>query len=177
MPSKTEKQQKFFQIVKAYKDKKMSAAEVGKNVEDAAKDMSDKEVDKYSKLTKEDIDELRELLNMRKENVMPDVKPNDAENAEEGSMAKSQAKDIMKYALEIHKMINDRDDLPEWVESKITKAHDYMTTLCQYMSNELEKDSQAFKKTDEGYYSRKPKSGKVGGIGRLVGAAMSIGKK
>ena len=52
-----------------------------------------------------------------------------------------------------------------------------MTTLCQYMSNELEKDSQAFKKTDEAYYSRKPKSGKVGGIGRLVGAAMSIGKK
>jgi hypothetical protein len=28
MSSKTEKQQKFFQIVKAYKDKKMSAAEV-----------------------------------------------------------------------------------------------------------------------------------------------------
>jgi hypothetical protein len=41
MPSKSEKQQKFFQIVKAYKDKKMSAADVGKNVEDAAKDMSD----------------------------------------------------------------------------------------------------------------------------------------
>lgn len=40
MPSKSEKQQKFFQIVKAYKDKKMSAADVGKNVEDAAKDMS-----------------------------------------------------------------------------------------------------------------------------------------
>ena len=54
MPSKLEKQQKFFQIVKAYKDKKMSAADVGKNVEDAAKDMSDKEVDKYTKLTKED---------------------------------------------------------------------------------------------------------------------------
>ena len=52
-----------------------------------------------------------------------------------------------------------------------------MTTLCQYMSNELENDPNAFKKTDEGYYSRKPKSGKVGGIGRLVGAAMSIGKR
>lgn len=176
MPSKTEKQQKFFQIVKAYKDKKMSAADVGKNVEDAAKDMSDKEIEKYTKLTKEDLQELRELLKMKKENAMPDVKPNDAENAEEGSMAKSQAKDIMKYALEIHKMINDRDDLPEWVESKITKAHDYMTTLCQYMSNELEDDPNAFKKTNE-YYSRKPKSGKVGGIGRLVGAAMSIGKR
>ena len=44
MPSKSEKQQKFFQIVKAYKDKKMSAADVGKNVEDAAKDMLDKEI-------------------------------------------------------------------------------------------------------------------------------------
>jgi hypothetical protein len=41
MPSKSEKQQKFFQIVKAYKDKKMSAADVGKNVEDVAKNMSD----------------------------------------------------------------------------------------------------------------------------------------
>ena len=31
MPSKTEKQQKFFQIVKAYKDKKMSAEKVKDN--------------------------------------------------------------------------------------------------------------------------------------------------
>ena len=44
MPAKSEKQQKFFQIVKAYKDKKMSAADVGKNVEDAAKDMSDNDL-------------------------------------------------------------------------------------------------------------------------------------
>jgi uncharacterized protein YqeY len=52
MPSKSEKQQKFFQIVKAYKDKKMSAAEVGKNVEDAAKDMSKSQIEKFTKLVK-----------------------------------------------------------------------------------------------------------------------------
>jgi hypothetical protein len=56
MPSKTEKQQKFFQIVKAYKDKKMSAAEVGKNVEDAAKDMSKSQIEKFTKLVKEMMD-------------------------------------------------------------------------------------------------------------------------
>jgi hypothetical protein len=56
MPSKTEKQQKFFQIVKAYKDKKMSAAEVGKNVEDAAKGMSKSQIEKFTKLVKEMMD-------------------------------------------------------------------------------------------------------------------------
>ena len=53
MPSKSEKQQKFFQIVKAYKDKKMSAADVGKNVEDAAKDMSKSQIEKFTKLVRE----------------------------------------------------------------------------------------------------------------------------
>jgi len=56
MPSKTEKQQKFFQIVKAYKDKKLSAAEVSKNVEDAAKNMSKAQIEKFTKLVKEMMD-------------------------------------------------------------------------------------------------------------------------
>lgn len=53
MSAKSEKQQKFFQIVKAYKDKKMSAAEVGKNVEDAAKDMSKSQIEKFTKSVRE----------------------------------------------------------------------------------------------------------------------------
>ena len=56
MPSKSEKQQKFFQIVKAYKDKKLSAAEVSKNVEDAAKNMSKAQIEKFTKLVKEMMD-------------------------------------------------------------------------------------------------------------------------
>ena len=53
MPSKSEKQQKFFQIVKAYKDKKMSAADVSKDIKDASKNMSKSQIEKFTKLVRE----------------------------------------------------------------------------------------------------------------------------
>lgn len=56
MPAKSEKQQKFFQIVKAYKDKKLSSSEVSKDIKDAAKNMSKAQIEKFTKLVKEMMD-------------------------------------------------------------------------------------------------------------------------
>ena len=35
---------------------------------------------------------------------------------------------------EVRGMIDEQDDLEEWVESKITKAHDYINTVLNYLS-------------------------------------------
>jgi hypothetical protein len=39
----------------------------------------------------------------------------------EGSMSKSQLYKISEYAMELHNMIGDDDNLPEWMQSKISQ--------------------------------------------------------
>jgi hypothetical protein len=40
-------------------------------------------------------------------------------------------------------IIQDADDLPEWVESKITKASDYMNSVLRYIKGDEAHDSGA----------------------------------
>lgn len=54
----------------------------------------------------------------------------------ESDMAQSQLKSIVKNAYMIHKMIQGRKDLPSWVQSKLTKASDYMTAVNDYLDGE-----------------------------------------
>ena len=51
----------------------------------------------------------------------------------EGSMARSQLGRISELGLMIQDMIAEESDLEEWVESKITKAHDYLSTVMNHM--------------------------------------------
>ena len=53
----------------------------------------------------------------------------------EGKMAKADIIEIVDDAQDIAKMIQPNTNLPEWVESKITKAADYLNTVKDYLSN------------------------------------------
>ena len=53
---------------------------------------------------------------------------------EEGEMAKSQARTIEDAAKELQDILSDDENLPEWVQSKITKALDYIDTARDYMA-------------------------------------------
>jgi hypothetical protein len=55
----------------------------------------------------------------------------------EGEMAMSQLKGIMQHAESLHGMLKPDTDLPEWVQSKITLAYDYMQTAADYMATEM----------------------------------------
>ena len=55
----------------------------------------------------------------------------------EGSMAKSQLRRAAKYSQQLEHMIRETDDLPEWVESKITKASDYLGSVYHYLDYEI----------------------------------------
>ena len=48
-------------------------------------------------------------------------------------MAKTQLRSIKYHADELHEMLSDNDNLPEWVQSKLTLAQDYLQTVCDYM--------------------------------------------
>ena len=60
----------------------------------------------------------------------------DAEYGQEGDMAKDDLKSAVLAAKELHSILGDNQDLPEWVQSKITKALDYLNASNQYMQRE-----------------------------------------
>jgi predicted RNA binding protein YcfA (HicA-like mRNA interferase family) len=58
----------------------------------------------------------------------------------EGDMAKSDLRSIIANAQKLHDMIDDADNLPEWVQSKITIAEDYISTVANYMTAEVNEE-------------------------------------
>ena len=56
---------------------------------------------------------------------------------DEGRMAKSQMYKMSKYAAKLHHMLDDMEQLPAWVQSKITKASDYMSAVYHYLEYEF----------------------------------------
>lgn len=59
--------------------------------------------------------------------------PNEYDN--EGEMAKTQLRGILSDAEHMISMFDDEDNLPEWVQNKITKAADYLNSAHRYMMN------------------------------------------
>ena len=47
----------------------------------------------------------------------------------EGEMAKNDMEVIMMHCKHVTNMLDDTTNLPEWVQSKITLAKDYMSTV------------------------------------------------
>ncbi len=58
----------------------------------------------------------------------------------EGDMAKSDLRSIIHNAQQLHDMLDDNTNLPEWVQSKITLAEDYMSTVANYMRSEMKEE-------------------------------------
>jgi hypothetical protein len=60
----------------------------------------------------------------------------------EGDMALNQVHQIADAARELHAILASDDNLPEWVQSKITKALDYIDTARDYLGAEGEMDRE-----------------------------------
>jgi hypothetical protein len=67
-------------------------------------------------------------------------KADEGEYDYEGDMAKSQLRSIIANSKRIHDMLDDTTNLPEWVQSKITLAEDYITTASNYLQSEMNED-------------------------------------
>ena len=56
----------------------------------------------------------------------------------EGEMARTEMLRAAKYATQLVQMIGDTDQLPAWVQSKITKAADYISVAKHYLESRSE---------------------------------------
>ena len=66
----------------------------------------------------------------------------------EGEMAKSELYRIIENAEELFQMLDDNTQLEAWVQSKITKAADYLNSVTQYLKYQSAKSN-----VDEDLYS------------------------
>ena len=72
--------------------------------------------------------------------AIDDAKPGDEVVAEtiddEGRMAKSELLKLTQYSAKLYKALGDSDQLPAWIQSKITLAADYIGTVKHYLEGE-----------------------------------------
>jgi hypothetical protein len=59
--------------------------------------------------------------------------PTTVEDNNEGSMARAELYRAAKYSMKLFQMIQENQDLEGWVQSKITKAADYLDSVYHYM--------------------------------------------
>ena len=64
----------------------------------------------------------------------------DGEYNYEGEMAKNQLRTMIDAAQELHDSLEDNENMPEWVQGKITKATDYIDSVRDYMKSKSKDD-------------------------------------
>lgn len=90
-----------------------------------------KSAKEIAKLMKLDVKTIAALIG---ENTIIEADDKDpGEYDEEGLMMKDQLDIIMDAADEIYDMVDDNENLPEWVQNKITKAADYIDSSRDYL--------------------------------------------
>ena len=127
--------------------KKESSDEYGKSLEKIANDkklksISKKDRDTLKKLAKllkkeETTITVEELKRLVKEELLDITESH--HDKREGKMAKYDAKEIAQDAADVFKMIDNNDDLPEWLEAKITIAAHNMNTVKDYLTHHQSK--------------------------------------
>jgi hypothetical protein len=88
----------------------------------------------------------------------PTADYNQGEYDREGDMAKDQLRTVDDAAKELYSIIAADENLPEWVQAKITKAMDYLDTARDYMKSN--KYAEDFEVDEAKYQGREVPLGK-----------------
>jgi hypothetical protein len=88
----------------------------------------------------------------------------DHSHEQEGKMHRSSLFKMAKYSVDLLDIIQDEDDLPEWVESKITKAADYLGIVKHYLEADDAREMGALE--EAGYYKNPDRDEIDSGIGK-----------
>ena len=78
----------------------------------------------------------------------------------EGDMAKSQLRSIIANAQRAHDMLEDDTNMAEWVQSKITLAADYISTVADYMQSQVNEEVELSELNKDTLYSYARKADK-----------------
>ena len=79
----------------------------------------------------------------------------------EGDQARDQLRTIVRAARRLNGIIDDDDNLPEWVQMKITKATDYIDTAADYMQSNADQSMEEAKYQGREVPLGKPMAGDV----------------
>jgi hypothetical protein len=129
---------------KAHKDQDKQSTITGKAYLDNDPKTANKAHHKFS-MRAAGLDRAEKRLN--KEGVAEAKDPREYDY--EGDMAKTQLRSIIANSQAVHDMLKDTTNLAEWVQSKITKAEDYISTVADYMTAEMSEDYVAEAKKEE----------------------------
>lgn len=91
------------------------------------------------------------LVPVEEMNMMNVENEDSGEYGEEGGMAKSDLKTLIRNAQELHDMLDEETDLPEHVQSKIVLAAEYIVDAANYMKSEMEHENseEEYENSDE----------------------------
>lgn len=92
------------------------------------------------------------------------------EKASGGKMARTDLVTIAKDAQELMNMFGDEAELPDWVESKLTKASDYLNSVKKYVGGEIVRQQGGL--MEAGYYKNPDRDEIDSGIGKKAMGAM-----
>jgi hypothetical protein len=96
---------------------------------------------------------------MREDGILEDY--DEDEYDEEGEMAMSQARTIEDAAEELQSILDADENLPEWVQKKISMAKEYIDTARDYLKANRPEDDMAMAEASTGDYSaKKARAGK-----------------
>jgi hypothetical protein len=98
----------------------------------------------------------------------PDAAVNYGEYDREGDMAKDDLRTIDDAVEELYSILQADDNLPEWVQAKITKAVDYIDTARDYMKAQNYEEGVAEDDMEEGWDDIK-KFGKKAAVAGAIG--------
>jgi hypothetical protein len=89
---------------------------------------------------------MQAMKKMNKEEVAIEEAKDEQEYGYEGAMATTQLKTLIRHAEHMMGMLDEDTDLPEWVQSKVTLATDYMQTAHDYMMSEMSESKKLSQK-------------------------------
>ena len=122
-------------------------------------------------------DKLNALRQSKNQTQSEDHKPGeDYEYDYEGSMAKTQLTQITQAAEKLMSGMKEDENLPEWVQSKIAVACDYMIKVASYLDATEEQDQQAMEKKPAIQMPNLPKPPAVSGMmSNALGSRPAVG--
>lgn len=85
-----------------------------------------------------DTEEMIDEIDADHEGMAAEGEEHDGEYSDEAGMAKDQLTSAQRAASELHDLLDGDEDLPEWVQAKITKAVDYLSMANNTMKSRHE---------------------------------------
>lgn len=105
---------------------------VGKEDKDINNDGKEDSTDDYLANRRKAIAKTMKMK--KKKKIVKEETSTGVEGDYEGEMSKGELEYTIQNAQEILDQLNDQDELEAWVQSKITKAADYISTVKDYMA-------------------------------------------